>query len=237
MALEIRCPGCGRTLRIAEEHAGKQVRCPACQQISTAGAAAGAGREAFGSSVSESVATWHLKTPEGPIYGPISWPEVQTWAAEGRISADCQLAEGMSGPWRQAWELMPRLQSQPPAESLAAPDIHSWAPHEPGETAGGNAQSTLAAAATAGYVAPHRGGLILALGLIGFVISCPIFSLMAWVMGSHDLSEMRAGRMDRSGEGITQAGLVLGMILSLLWILFGVIALLVFLVVAVLSNL
>jgi len=235
MALEIRCPGCGRTLRIAEEHAGKQIRCPACQQISTAGAAAGAAREAFASSVSEPVATWHLKTPEGPIYGPISWPEVQTWAAEGRISADCELAESASGPWRKAGELMPQLHSPPQPESLVPPAMHSWAPQEPGETAGGNPQS--AAAAAGGYVAPHRGGLILALGLIGFVISCPIFSLMAWVMGSHDLAEMRAARMDRSGEGITQAGLVLGMILSLLWILFGVIALLVFLVVAVLANL
>jgi hypothetical protein len=84
---------------------------------------------------------------------------------------------------------------------------------------------------------PHRGGLILALGLIGFVVSCPIFSLMAWVMGSHDLNEMRSGRMDRGGEGMTQAGQVLGMILSALWILGGVVTLVIIGIIAIASSL
>jgi hypothetical protein len=68
-----------------------------------------------------------------------------------------------------------------------------------------------------GYVAPHRGGLVLVLGLLG-LFSCPLFSFIAWIMGSHDLKEMRAGRMDRSGESLTMAGMILGMILSLLCI-------------------
>ena len=74
------------------------------------------------------------------------------------------------------------------------------------------------------FVAPHRGGLILALGMLGFVVNCPIFSLMAWTMGSRDLAEMRCGRMDRSGEGLTQAGQILGVILSALWIVVAVLA-------------
>jgi len=233
MVLEIRCPSCGRTLRIADEHAGKQVRCPACQQISTAVAAASPSSTAGGD-------TWHLKTPEGPIYGPISWRELQDWAAEGRISADCQLAESGSGPWQEAGELLPQLRAvtdpQIPARPAfaAPPEMHTWAaPPSENITTG----ASLAAAAAGGYVVPHRGGLILALGLIGFVVSCPIFSLMAWVMGSHDLNEMRAGRMDRRGEGMTQAGQVLGMILSVLWILFGVITLVVIGIVALVSNL
>jgi len=238
MALEICCPGCGRTLRIAEEHAGKQVRCPACQQISTAGAAPGSASETTSASAAEQPATWHLKTPEGPIYGPISWPEVQSWAAEGRISADCRLAESGSGPWREAAELLPLVRAQPKPTGATLPTTHPWLAPDPGVTGGGgNPYAPIAAAAIAGYVAPHRGGLILVLGLIGFAVSCPIFSLMAWVMGSHDLSEMRAGRMDRSGEGLTQAGQVLGMILSLLWILLGVGAIVILAIVAVASNL
>jgi hypothetical protein len=67
-------------------------------------------------------------------------------------------------------------------------------------------------------------------------MTCPIFSLMAWVMGSHDLAEMRAGRMDRSGEGLTQAGQVLGMILSVLCILGCALALAIFLLAAVAGN-
>ena len=231
MALEIRCPNCGRTLRIADEHAGKQVRCPACQQISTAVAAASPPTTTAGD-------TWHLKTPEGPIYGPISWREVHDWAAQGRISADCHLAETNSGPWQEAGDVLPQLRPSPQpqptsAPAAAPPTMHTWAVPPPESIS----PATAPASATNRYLVPHRGGLILALGLIGFVVSCPIFSLMAWVMGSHDLNEMRAGRMDRQGEGMTQAGQVLGMILSALWILGGVITLFVIGVLAIASSL
>ena len=49
---------------------------------------------------------------------------------------------------------------------------------------------------------PHRGGLILALGILGLVC-CFICGIIAWVMGSNDLKEMAAGRMDPSGQGLT----------------------------------
>lgn len=37
-------------------------------------------------------------------------------------------------------------------------------------------------------------------------------------MGNNDLREMAAGRMDRSGQGMTQAGKICGMIGVILWI-------------------
>ncbi len=58
---------------------------------------------------------------------------------------------------------------------------------------------------------PHRGGGVLALGIIGLV-SCVICGIIAWVMGAKDLKEMAAGRMDRSGEGMTRAGMICGII-------------------------
>ena len=66
-----------------------------------------------------------------------------------------------------------------------------------------------------------------------FIVTCPIFSLMAWVMGSHDLAEMRAGRMDRSGEGLTQAGQILGMVIGGFCILGAAVGLFLFAVVAI----
>jgi hypothetical protein len=54
------------------------------------------------------------------------------------------------------------------------------------------------------------------LGIVGW-FTCPLFSVMAWVMGSSDLREMRYGRMDPGGIGLTQAGYYLGMIYTLLW--------------------
>lgn len=73
--------------------------------------------------------------------------------------------------------------------------------------------------------APHRGGMILALGLIaligGFIIGGVPFVLgpIAWIMGNGDLREIRAGRMDPEGEGMTQAGRICGMIATILGII------------------
>jgi len=58
---------------------------------------------------------------------------------------------------------------------------------------------------------PHRGAMILVFGILSWII-CFIFGIFAWVMGSTDLAEMDAGRMDPSGRGLTQAGKLLGMI-------------------------
>jgi len=64
---------------------------------------------------------------------------------------------------------------------------------------------------------PHRGGLILALGLValvgGMAIWFPlIIGPFAWVMGNNDLNQIRAGRMDPTGEGLVQAGRILGIV-------------------------
>ena len=59
---------------------------------------------------------------------------------------------------------------------------------------------------------PHRGVLILVFGILGLVMSCFIFGLVAWIMGNGDLRAMSEGRMDPTGEGLTKAGKICGMI-------------------------
>ncbi len=58
---------------------------------------------------------------------------------------------------------------------------------------------------------PHRGVLVLVLGIVGIIL-CVVAGIVAWVLGSSDLREMDAGRMDPSGRGLTQAGKILGII-------------------------
>ncbi|MAG94650.1 MAG: hypothetical protein CMJ48_13025 [Planctomycetaceae bacterium] len=79
---------------------------------------------------------------------------------------------------------------------------------------------------------PNRGGLILAFGILSW-FTCPVLGIVAWVMGNGDLREMRAGRMDPSGEGLATAGKILGMVSAILtgvgilcWIAFFVMLLL-----------
>lgn len=241
MPLEIRCIGCGKTLRVGDEHAGRQVRCPACQQISMAPSSLASGvlPLSLGGVANADQAAWHMRTPEGQSYGPVSWTQLKDWASEGRLAADCHVAEDASGPWRGAAELFQALTPLQPGPVVAPlPALHNWLPP-------GSSEDDTAPFASPGfepsasrgpggqYLVPHRAGLILVLGLLGFAINCPIFCFMAWVMGSSDLREMRAGRMDKSGEGLTRVGQVLGMILSLFWILGGVVLLLFILAAAV----
>ena len=70
MPIELTCPGCGKQLRLADEHAGKSGRCPACQatfQIPTASEQAaspfggGAPTQPFGSSPAPA--------PPGDLFG------------------------------------------------------------------------------------------------------------------------------------------------------------------------
>ena len=58
---------------------------------------------------------------------------------------------------------------------------------------------------------PHRGVMILVFGIIGIVL-CVVFGIVAWVMGNSDLRAMREGGMDPTGEGLTKAGKICGIV-------------------------
>ncbi len=57
----------------------------------------------------------------------------------------------------------------------------------------------------------HRGGLILAMGIISLV-TCQILGPITWLLGNSDLAEMDRGVMDPEGRGLTDAGRICGMV-------------------------
>ncbi|HPY31216.1 MAG TPA: DUF4190 domain-containing protein [Verrucomicrobiota bacterium] len=65
---------------------------------------------------------------------------------------------------------------------------------------------------------PHRGTLILVLGILGLIVCAPC-GIVAWVLGSGDLKQIDAGQMDPDGRGLTNAGRICGMIATILLVL------------------
>jgi hypothetical protein len=270
MPITLTCGTCGSTLEVPVEHAGKQARCPQCNQVSRVPEITAAPRmhgvdsDGTGSTgphgePSEAAPTapvfWSLKTPEGQQYGPVSQEDLQRWVGEGRITNDCELRE-TGGVWRPADQVFPSLRPHPPSAGSpvlsgtmrAAPRtgqqlVGTHPPtgrRQPVGAQGSTAASGMFSESRPGsvppsgerqvYMLPDRGALILSLALLGW-LSCPILSIAAWVMGTHDLAEMQAGRMDRRGEGTTQAGRVLGMIHGVTLIVAAVVAMFVMLIV------
>ncbi len=259
MAIEIHCAGCSMRLRVADEHAGKQARCPKCGHVThvSAGAVPGGPPEASDSgaalpasapapassaAVAAAGGSWHLLTPEGYRYGPIGKPELDRWVADGRVTPECKLRIDGEGRWRPADELYPALRGAATSAGpygasagqqgggMVAPPTpqaghNPFADHPypvgPGYTAYSPSRYVRPA-----HLAPHRGAVILVLGILGMVFGllflCPVLGIIAWILGSSDVREIRAGRMDPEGMGMTQAGWVLGIIATILWlVLFG----------------
>ena len=62
-----------------------------------------------------------------------------------------------------------------------------------------------------GGLEPHRGTLILILGVLS-LMACQLIGPFAWAMGGADLKKMRAGVMDPAGENETRIGYILGIV-------------------------
>jgi phage FluMu protein Com len=167
MPIELNCAGCGQLLRVADEHAGKKARCPACGTIADVPQVA-------------SPAPW-VKEPDRP------WQETPSFAKGANPFAD-----------------------------RPEPEINPYAPPSAPMVRPGQ------------FGRPHRASLVLTFGIIG-ILCCMPFGIAAWVMGASDLAEIRAGRMDPSGEGTTRVGMILGMVsvgFAVFWLLvnFGLLA-------------
>ena len=136
---------------------------------------------------------WHC-TVGGQKYGPVGEDELRAWATEGRLKpTDMVWTEGMA-----EWA---------PAASVGGLFAATAAPVGPAQT-------------ITSFARPHRGGGILALGIISIVLAlsmwCSIAGLICGVialtMSKKDMPLLQAGQMDPRGLGVTQAGRICGII-------------------------
>jgi hypothetical protein len=148
--IEFNCNSCSTTLRVPDEHLGKQARCPKCQTLNVVQPSTG---------------------------NPASHPS-------GSNS----------------------LGAAQPAKPAANPYAVGQGSVLP---AGGMAGQA--------YQTAHRGGMVLTLGILSLVCNVMLVpGILAWIFGRADLKQMDAGRMDPEGRGLTQAGMILGIIATVM---------------------
>ena len=94
MAIETTCQTCGKRLRVADEHAGKLAKCPACQSIYTVPLTPALSLETPAAVVVSPAASalslsnpghpdrWHLRTPDGLTFGPVTKEVLDQWQRE-----------------------------------------------------------------------------------------------------------------------------------------------------------
>ena len=82
---------------------------------------------------------------------------------------------------------------------------------------------------------PHRGVLILVLGILSLVVCPLVLGQVAWVMGNTDLREIDAGQMDPEGRGMTLAGKILG-IVATAYLALCIVAGVIFLMIAIVAE-
>ena len=70
------------------------------------------------------------------------------------------------------------------------------------------------------YAKADQSALVLAFGILSWFI-CPIFGVVAWIMGHSGLNDIRLGLVDPANKGLMQAGYYLGMINVIIYLLCG----------------
>jgi uncharacterized protein YbaR (Trm112 family) len=187
MSQLISCPECKKHLQVPDELLGKKVQCPECKFTFTA----------------------EESTPTEVVSTATSAPRpMSSGAAKKKAEWDKDDDE----------EDTRSRKSKPPSKRRREDDDED---DEDDDDDRRPRRSRRSRYGGGGY-APHRGGMILAFGIISmvsFVMGLPlaiVFGPMAWIMGNADMNEIRAGRMDPSGEGTVQTGRVLGIISTII---------------------
>jgi hypothetical protein len=211
MAIETICKVCAKKLRVGDEFAGRKARCPHCKTVYTVPDVPSGGDEV---ALTPATEQWRVRTQDGAIYGPVSKSELDQWVQEGRVADTSELQQVGTSSWAAATAIYPTLRRGAAGAQASNP----FGDQASVPTSVANPYASPSTPHRSRAVAPHRGGMILTFGILGF-LCCQIFSIAAWVMGHNDLQEIRAGRMDPQGQGLTQAGMIIGIIGTVLMII------------------
>ncbi len=234
MAIETTCGGCGKQLSVGDEHAGRRARCPACGQIYTIpspnmapldlppsppSTSGGFAETPVGSNSTslpqESYAEqFWMRATDGTEYGPVDRANLNRWFNEGRVGPGYMIRQSETGNWQSAETFKPVLQQPaavPAGMAFASSSSNPYAATPPSATPVSYGSM---------YPKPDQSGLVLAFGILSWFL-CPIFGIVAWIMGNTGLNDIRQGLVDPANKGLMQAGYYLGMVHIILITLCG----------------
>ncbi len=147
-----------------------------------------------------------MRAVDGTEYGPVDRQTLQRWFREGRVGPGYQLRQSRYENWRPADEFQASVggsSSNPFAGPTRDPN-----PYRP------------VASTNLGQTYPHgdQGVFVLVMGMLG-IFCCPIFGLVAWVVGHQALKSINAGLANPNSKGLVQIGYYLGIASVVMFIL------------------
>jgi hypothetical protein len=198
MSQLITCPECKKHLQVPDELIGKKVQCPECRYTFTAE-----------ESTPTEVVTTTSTTASKPGAAAGTAPKKAEWDRDDDEKEDT------------------RKSKAPPKKRRNDDDDDDHDDDEDDDRLSRRRRRSNYGGRRSDYM-PHRGGMILAFGIISLVstLLAPvigvtfifplIFGPMAWLMGNADMAEIHAGRMDPEGESMIQTGRIMGIISTIL---------------------
>lgn len=207
------CPRCRNTLESPASFAGQKVNCPHCGQRLQIPSAPASQQPAVNRTILAESVSGAAKPSGGidsfqagsPPGGPSPIPPPShVHRASGKVETCLECGKDIS--------FQERVQTCPDCGAIFC-SAHCYRSHQAHAHSKEERQPSRRP-----YMEPHRGALILTLAIIGLLICGPL-NIVAWVMASSDLQKMRHGTMDPEGTGLTQAGMAVAIIGTVLWIL------------------
>src|SRR5579885_597413 len=212
----VNCPACERKLRVPDNLLGKKVKCPGCLKPFTAGEAP-----------ADELPAEEPPAEEGPGGGG------SPWSGLDKVSERPSRAGRRAAPQE---EEAPPEEEERPSRRRRDEEDEGQEEERPSrrrrdeEDEGDEEDRPRRRRRLRGGLQPHRGGLILALGIVS--ITCGVLALtsvccslalvfplaglptgtIAWILGHKDLALIRAREMDPTGEGTTKGGWICGLI-------------------------
>jgi hypothetical protein len=172
-----------------------------------------------------------VRVPDRLLGEDVKCPLCQsTFTAASRAADDAPAGKGGPAPVSEGIEGEAGANRPRPRPALIVDDEEGWEDDNEADEGEGEEADLRRRYGMRRDLEPHRGGLILALGIgsvcLSVVGACCALSFLgvivgpfglgvgtaAWVMGHKDRRRMAAGQMDSTGRGTTTAGWICGIV-------------------------